>query len=110
MGDVERVGGKNASLGEMISQLSHLDVNVPNGFATTADAYRDFLRESGLTERISQALDGLDINDVTALAKTGAQIRRWIVEAVVGIDTDRATVLCPPEDLETILRYLETLD
>jgi len=78
MTDVERVGGKNASLGEMISQLAGLDVNVPNGFATTADAYRDFLKESGLAERINQALDGLDIEDVNALAKTGQQIRDWI--------------------------------
>jgi len=78
MTDVERVGGKNASLGEMISQLAGLDVNVPNGFATTADAYRDFLQESGLAERINQALDGLDIEDVGALAKTGEQIRDWI--------------------------------
>ncbi len=81
MGDVERVGGKNASLGEMISQLTQLGVKVPKGFATTAAAYQDFLRESGLTESIKDALSGLDIDDVTALASTGAGIRRSIVEA-----------------------------
>jgi len=81
MTDVDRVGGKNASLGEMISQLAGLNVNVPNGFATTADAYRDFLEESGLAERIDQALEGLDIEDVDALAKAGQQIREWISAA-----------------------------
>ncbi len=81
MGDVERVGGKNASLGEMISQLAGAGVRVPGGFATTAAAYRDFLAQSGLKERIDQALDTLDVDDVAALAATGAQIRQWIAEA-----------------------------
>ena len=81
MGDVERVGGKNASLGEMISQLTQLGVKVPKGFATTATAYRDFLRESGLTETIKEALAGLDVEDVAALASTGAAIRKAMVGA-----------------------------
>ena len=80
MTDVEQVGGKNASLGEMISQLSKTDVRVPGGFATTADAYREFLAVGGLHERIHQALDGLNIEDVDALARTGAQIRAWILD------------------------------
>lgn len=79
--DVEHVGGKNASLGEMISNLSGAGVSVPGGFATTAQAYRDFLEQSGLNERIHTALDALDVDDVNALAKTGAQIRQWIMEA-----------------------------
>lgn len=79
--DVERVGGKNASLGEMISNLAGAGVSVPGGFATTAQAYRDFLEQSGLNERIHAALDVLDVNDVNALAKTGAQIRQWVMDA-----------------------------
>ena len=79
MTDVEMVGGKNASLGEMISQLP-ASVRVPGGFATTADAYREFLGHDGLAARINAALDALDVDDVDALAKTGAQIRQWIVD------------------------------
>ncbi|CAI8944755.1 MULTISPECIES: phosphoenolpyruvate synthase [Pseudomonas] len=79
--DVEHVGGKNASLGEMISNLAGAGVSVPGGFATTAQAYRDFLELSGLNQQIHDALDALDVDDVNALAKTGAQIRKWIMEA-----------------------------
>ncbi|HFI2188996.1 TPA: phosphoenolpyruvate synthase [Pseudomonas aeruginosa] len=79
--DVEHVGGKNASLGEMISNLAGAGVSVPGGFATTAQAYRDFLEQSGLSDRIHAALDALDVDDVNALAKTGAQIRQWVMEA-----------------------------
>jgi pyruvate,water dikinase len=79
--DVEHVGGKNASLGEMISNLAGAGVSVPGGFATTAQAYRDFLEQSGLNERIHAALDALDVDDVNALAKTGAQIRQWVMDA-----------------------------
>jgi pyruvate,water dikinase len=79
--DVERVGGKNASLGEMISNLAGAGVSVPGGFATTAQAYRDFLDQSGLNDRIHAALDALDVDDVNALAKTGAQIRQWVMDA-----------------------------
>ncbi|HET9679193.1 MAG TPA: phosphoenolpyruvate synthase, partial [Gammaproteobacteria bacterium] len=80
MNDVEHVGGKNASLGEMISNLDQLGVTVPGGFATTAQAYRDFLAHEGLADRINQALDALDVDDVDALAKTGADIRGWVME------------------------------
>lgn len=79
MTDVEQVGGKNASLGEMISQLPD-SVRVPGGFATTAQAYRDFLAHQGLAERISAKLAALDVDDVVELAKTGAEIRSWIIE------------------------------
>ncbi|HEK2122931.1 TPA: phosphoenolpyruvate synthase [Pseudomonas aeruginosa] len=79
--DVEHVGGKNASLGEMISNLAGAGVSVPGGFATTAQAYRDFLEQSGLNDRIHAALDALDVDDVNALAKIGAQIRQWVMEA-----------------------------
>jgi pyruvate, water dikinase len=79
--DIEQVGGKNASLGEMIRHLGEAGVAVPGGFATTADAYRDFLAESGLDRRISEALSGLDVSDVASLARTGAEIRGWILAA-----------------------------
>jgi pyruvate,water dikinase len=79
MGDVEHVGGKNASLGEMISSLARLGVRVPGGFATTAQAYRDFLKQGGLDERIRATLADLDVEDVTKLAATGAQIRQWML-------------------------------
>ena len=80
MSDVERVGGKNASLGEMISQLAEKGVRVPGGFATTAEAYRAFLAHDGLHERISAALAALNVDDVTELARVGAQIRQWILD------------------------------
>ncbi|MCU1732840.1 MULTISPECIES: phosphoenolpyruvate synthase [unclassified Pseudomonas] len=79
--DVEHVGGKNASLGEMISNLAGAGVSVPGGFATTSQAYRDFLEQSGLNDQIHAALDALDVDDVNALAKTGAQIRQWVMDA-----------------------------
>lgn len=78
--DVELVGGKNSSLGEMISHLSNAGVSVPGGFATTADAYREFLDQSGLNARIQAELAQLNVDDVNALAETGAKIRQWIVE------------------------------
>ena len=80
MHEVDRVGGKNASLGEMISNLANAGVQVPGGFATTADAFNQFLEQSGVNERIYQLLDGLDVDDVTALSKAGAQIRQWVIE------------------------------
>ncbi len=80
MGDVERVGGKNASLGEMISHLAGAGVSVPGGFATTADAYRDFLGQSGLNDWIHDELDKLNVDDVAQLAIVGEKIRRRIVE------------------------------
>ncbi|MCG6870885.1 MAG: phosphoenolpyruvate synthase [Gammaproteobacteria bacterium] len=81
MTDVGRVGGKNASLGEMISGLSAAGVQVPGGFATTADAFRDFLESNGLKQRIDAALESLDVDDIAALTRTGSEIRRWISEA-----------------------------
>ena len=80
MGDVERVGGKNASLGEMLANLEGLGVTVPNGFATTAAAYRDFISQQGLGDRIHAVLAELDVDDVDKLVKTGAAIRQWIKE------------------------------
>jgi pyruvate,water dikinase len=80
MADVHRVGGKNASIGEMLRALTGLGVKVPGGYATTADAYRDFLAQGGLAARIDAALRDLDVDDVVALAATGARIRGWILQ------------------------------
>ena len=80
MHDVNRVGGKNASLGEMISNLANAGVQVPGGFATTAYAFNQFLEQSGVNERIYQLLDGLDVDNVTELAKAGTQIRQWVID------------------------------
>mgnify|MGYP000106078180 CR=1 FL=1 len=90
--DVDKVGGKNASLGEMISNLSALQVLVPNGFATTAEAYVKFLSHQGLSEKINQRLLGLDVEDINALTSAGSDIRQWILEAPF------------PEDLEADVR------
>ena len=81
MTDVDRVGGKNASLGELLSQLTSAGIRVPDGFATTAEAFRLFLKEGGLEERIAQRLTTLDVDDVKALAAAGAEIRGWIEAA-----------------------------
>jgi pyruvate, water dikinase len=81
MTDVDIVGGKNASLGEMISQLAQAGVQVPTGFATTAAAFRDFLHHNNLTERIAKRLELFDVDDVKALAEAGKEIRQWIVDA-----------------------------
>ncbi|CDL80835.1 phosphoenolpyruvate synthase [Xenorhabdus szentirmaii] len=80
MNDVNRVGGKNASLGEMITNLAELGVSVPNGFATTAQAFNDFLEQSGVNQRIYQLLDETNVDDVNQLARTGAQIRQWVID------------------------------
>jgi pyruvate,water dikinase len=81
MTDVDRVGGKNASLGEMIANLAEAGIRVPGGFATTADAFREFVAHEGLAQRIEQRLAGLDIEDVTALAAAGRDIRDWLLKA-----------------------------
>ncbi len=81
MTDVEKVGGKNASLGELLSQLTDAGIRVPDGFATTAEAFRLFLKEGGLEDRIAQRLVGLDVEDVKALAEAGKEIRGWIESA-----------------------------
>ena len=80
MTDISTAGGKNASLGEMISQLSAKGVRIPGGFVTTAQAYRDFLAQDGLAGRINAQLDRLDIEDLSALAVCGKQIRQWIMD------------------------------
>ncbi|MEW6984514.1 phosphoenolpyruvate synthase [Colwelliaceae bacterium 6471] len=80
MGDVDRVGGKNASLGEMISNLANVGVQVPGGFATTSFAFNEFLEQSGLNDKIHQLLDELDVDDVNALAKCGEKIRQWVID------------------------------
>ncbi|WP_026317784.1 phosphoenolpyruvate synthase [Algicola sagamiensis] len=80
MNDVNRVGGKNASLGEMISNLANAGVQVPGGFATTSYAFNEFLEQSGLNDKIYEVLDHLDVEDVNALAKAGSQIRQWIID------------------------------
>lgn len=79
MTDLEQVGGKNASLGEMVSNLARLGVQVPDGFATTADAYREFLGATGLAERIEKQLNGLDTEDTVALAAAGREIREMVI-------------------------------
>lgn len=88
LGDVEAVGGKNASLGEMVQHLSKAGVRVPDGFATTADAYRRFLAHEGLADRISATLAGLDVEDTRALAEAGAQIRDLVEEQPFPEDLD----------------------
>lgn len=88
--DVERVGGKNASLGEMIGNLSNLGVSVPGGFATTADAYREFLATNNLDKRINDRLDALDVNNISDLTSAGADIRKWIIETPFPAEFDQA--------------------
>mgnify|MGYP000158765759 FL=1 len=100
MDDVDKVGGKNASLGEMVSNLANAGVSVPNGFATTSYAFNQFLDYQGLDERIHQLLDELNVDDVEALRKTGAIIRQWVLDAPF------------PESLEQDVRnnYRELID
>ncbi|MCA0176293.1 MAG: phosphoenolpyruvate synthase [Proteobacteria bacterium] len=90
MTDVESVGGKNASLGEMISQLAASGMRVPGGFATTAHAFRQFLAHGGLTEKINARLAALDTDDVRALAEVGAEIRGWVTAAPFPTDLEAA--------------------
>jgi pyruvate,water dikinase len=90
MEDVPRVGGKNASLGEMLQNLAPLGVSVPGGFATTADAYRAFLAQDGLKDRIAERLHNLDITDIPALQSAGSDIRRWINEVPFPAEMEKA--------------------
>lgn len=83
MTDLERVGGKNASLGEMLSQLAADGIRVPDGFATTAHAFREFLRANGLRERIAARLQRVDVNDVRALSDAGREVRNWVTSAKI---------------------------
>ena len=92
MHDVETVGGKNASLGEMIGSLTKVGVQVPGGFATTAQAYREFLQQQGLADRIRAELAGLDVDDVTKLAATGAKIRGWILATPFPPEIEKAVL------------------
>src|SRR5262249_51683657 len=89
MGDLEQVGGKNASLGEMLANLVSAGVKVPDGFATTADAFRRFMSQTGLDARINAELDALDVEGVRALAETGRQIRAAVVEQPLPEDLER---------------------
>ncbi len=92
MSDLGEVGGKNASLGEMITQLAGAGISVPGGFATTATAFREHLASSGLADRISEAVGQVDIEDVVALSRVGAQIRSWIIDAPLpGVLVDAVT-------------------
>ena len=105
--DVERVGGKNASLGEMLSHLGKAGVRVPGGFATTAEAYRDFLGGSGLYDRIHTLLDELDIDDIQQLTQAGARIRQWIMDEPFRPEFEEAIVnsyreLCGDQDDLTV--------
>ena len=88
--DVEKVGGKNASLGEMIGNLSNLGVSVPTGFATTAHAYREFLATDGLDKRINDRLNTLDVDNISDLTSAGADIRQWITETKFQTDFEKA--------------------
>ena len=92
MSDVEKVGGKNASLGEMISGLSSQGVRVPGGFATTAEAFESFLHHSSLKIKINELLVSLDITDIKELTKTGALIRQWVEEASFPEDLHKSIV------------------
>ena len=78
--DIESVGGKNASIGEMLQNLSHKGINIPGGFATTVAAYRTFITQNGLDEKIHKTLSALKTHQVAKLNKTSAQIRRWIMD------------------------------
>ncbi|MEH6997285.1 MAG: phosphoenolpyruvate synthase [Limnobacter sp.] len=89
MEDVETVGGKNSSLGEMISQLAETGVRVPGGFATTAHAFREFLKANNLVERINAKLDALNVDDVRALTQAGAEIRQWVIDAPLPADLEK---------------------
>ncbi|MGN6518238.1 MAG: phosphoenolpyruvate synthase [Dokdonella sp.] len=90
MSDLGKVGGKNASLGEMIGNLAKLGVSVPGGFATTAQAFQSYLEKSGLARRIQDRLATLDVEDVDALVAAGTQIRGWIVDTALPSDLDQA--------------------
>ncbi len=87
--DVEIVGGKNASLGEMISHLADLGVSVPGGFATTAEAFNRFLNETGLLDKINNELNDLDVDDVNALTATGKKIRGWVIDQELPADLEQ---------------------
>jgi pyruvate,water dikinase len=90
MTDLAKVGGKNASLGEMIGNLAKLGVSVPGGFATTADAFQQYLEKSGLAKRIRDRLEHLDVDDVGTLVAAGKEIRSWIVDTALPAELEQA--------------------
>src|SRR5690349_13232229 len=90
MSDLGKVGGKNASLGEMIGNLARLGVSVPGGFATTADAFRDHLVNTGLAKKIQERLAKLDVEDVDALTAAGKEIRGWVIDTPLPASLDKA--------------------
>ena len=100
MTDVNSVGGKNASLGEMISQLHEKGIRVPGGFATTAEAYKKFLQQNGLKDKIDSLLRNLDVDDVIALAKAGRQIQSWVIETPFPEDLARDVEIAYSKMLE----------
>jgi pyruvate,water dikinase len=115
MTDVETVGGKNASLGEMLSQLTAEGIRVPDGFATTAEAFRVFLREAGLEQRIHRKLAELNVDDVRALTEAGAQIRDWVVQAPLPAKLEQEirtsyTALAEGRDISVAVRSSATAE
>lgn len=115
MNDVDRVGGKNASLGEMISNLSNLGVSVPTGYATTAEAFRTFLSQSGIDDKIHDLLDSLDIEDVNALTEAGAKIRSWVIDTPFTTELEQAIregyrTLCGDTDAPVAVRSSATAE
>ena len=115
MTDVETVGGKNASLGEMISNLSNLGVTVPGGFATTAAAYREFLAADGLDQKINDLLASLDVDDIEALTSAGSSIRKWILDTPLPDDLMQALRaawddMCDGNDISVAVRSSATAE
>ncbi|MBF2718546.1 phosphoenolpyruvate synthase [Psychrobacter sp. NG254] len=113
--DIEMVGGKNASLGEMISHLSDLGVSVPGGFATTSNAFNRFLNETGLLDKINSELKTLDVDDVKKLAETGKKIRTWIIEQELPKDLEQEVrqsfeVMSGGEDIAVAVRSSATAE
>ena len=107
LSDLGEVGGKNASLGEMIGNLAKLGVSVPGGFATTASAFQQFIAQSGLAERIQKKLAALDVDDVDALARAGTEIRQWVIDTPLIPEFDAAVraayaKLCSDVDFKNI--------
>ena len=113
--DIDKVGGKNASLGEMISHLTDLGVSVPGGFATTSEAFNKFLIGTGLQDKIKDALQGLDVDDVAALTATGKKIRDMIIEQELPKDLeqeirDAFTEMSQGEDIAVAVRSSATAE
>ncbi|GAM74380.1 phosphoenolpyruvate synthase [Vibrio ishigakensis] len=116
MNDVDKVGGKNASLGEMVSNLANAGVSVPNGFATTSYAFQQFLKHDGLNDRIYELLNKLNVEDIDALRETGATLRQWILDAPFpaeleeNIRRDYAELVDNNEELSVAVRSSATAE